>query len=175
MTEHKFTDDEIIKAVDICDKFDFFGGQRAGRELWFEKPVEIQDDDIRRFAEDVQFVKSVINRQKAEIERLRETIVKGDWSSYTARVATEAWHRTNSEHIRRIEAEIERLERLRAELSKGVAYWQDEAVNAKREAVKEFAERLKDKITCIPQHHFTLAEVLFDIYNLVKEMIGETK
>ena len=64
------TDNEIIKAWDILCKFDFFGGQRAGRELWNEKPTDIQDKDIEAFSRDVAFLKDFINRQKAEIERL---------------------------------------------------------------------------------------------------------
>jgi hypothetical protein len=64
------TDNEFAKAIDLCEKLDFFGGQRAGRELWFEKPVDVQDRDIKQFVEDVAFLKDFINRQKAEIERL---------------------------------------------------------------------------------------------------------
>ena len=70
MTEHKFTDEEVIKAFDILDKFEFFGGQRAGRELWFNKPTDIQNKDIGGFLRDLDFLKQFINRQKAEIERL---------------------------------------------------------------------------------------------------------
>lgn len=40
----------------------------------------------------------------------------------------------------------------------------------KAEAIKEFAKKLTSKFNCIPQHHFTLASVLFDLDNLVKEM-----
>ena len=65
-------DNEFAKAIDICEKLDFFGGQRAGRELWFEKPVDVQDIDIKQFVEDVAFLKDFINRQKAEIDRLKE-------------------------------------------------------------------------------------------------------
>lgn len=66
------TDNEFAKAIDLCEKLDFFGGQRAGRELWFEKPVDVQDIDIKQFVEDVAFLKDFINRQKAEIEQLKE-------------------------------------------------------------------------------------------------------
>lgn len=44
----------------------------------------------------------------------------------------------------------------------------------KAEAIKEFAEKLKDRVSCIPQHHFTLAEVQYYIDNLAKEMTEET-
>ena len=75
MTDKKFTDDEIIKANDILDKLDFFN-QRAGRELWNEKPVEIQDADIRNREEDIKFLKALINRQQEEIERLTSYLQK---------------------------------------------------------------------------------------------------
>lgn len=68
------TDAEIIKAFDILDKFEFFGGQRAGRELWFDKPVDVQNADIENFSSDVRFLKDLINRQQAEIERLEASI-----------------------------------------------------------------------------------------------------
>ena len=67
------TDNEIRKANDILDKFDFFS-QRAGRELWSDKPKDIQDKDIENFLNDVKFLKDLINRQKAEIERLKRLL-----------------------------------------------------------------------------------------------------
>lgn len=70
MTDKKFTEEEIIKANNILDKLDFFN-QRAGRELWNEKPVEIQDVDIRNREEDIKFLKDLINRQQSEIKRLK--------------------------------------------------------------------------------------------------------
>ena len=66
-------DNEIIKANDILDKFDFFN-QRAGRELYNDKPVIVQNEDIRNFENDVKFLKDFINRQQAEIERLKEAL-----------------------------------------------------------------------------------------------------
>ena len=67
------TDAEIRKANDILDKFDFFS-QRAVRELWSDKPKDIQDKDIENFLNDVKFLKDLINRQKAEIERLKRLL-----------------------------------------------------------------------------------------------------
>ena len=67
-------DNDIIKAFDILDKFEFFGGQRAGRLLWFNKPADIQEKDIGGFNRDIDFLKAFINRQKAEIERLNAEI-----------------------------------------------------------------------------------------------------
>lgn len=64
-------DTEIIKAFDILDKFEFFGGQRAGRELWFNKPTDIQNKDIGEFLRNLDFLRLFINRLKAENERLQ--------------------------------------------------------------------------------------------------------
>jgi hypothetical protein len=47
----------------------------------------------------------------------------------------------------------------------------DKAVKA--EVVKEFTERFESKLNCIPQHHFTLAQVLFDFDKTKKEMAGD--
>ena len=62
------TDTDIIKAFDILDKFEFFGGQRAGRLLWYNKPQDVQNKDIGKFLRDVDFLKCFINHQKDEIE-----------------------------------------------------------------------------------------------------------
>lgn len=129
-------DNEFAKAIDICEKLDFFGGQRAGRELWFEKPVDVQDIDIKQFVEDVAFLKDFINRQKAEIERLN--------------------------HIR-------------AELSKEIDIWKDIAKRetgyvgiARAEAIREFAERLKAKRGLYGEIWGS------DIDNIVEGMLEET-
>ena len=64
-------DNDIIKAMDICTKLEFSCGQRAGRELWFAKPVDVQDEDIRQFVKDVAFLWRIIGSQMVEIEGLK--------------------------------------------------------------------------------------------------------
>ena len=68
------TDNEIVKAFDILSKMDFFDGQRAGRELWGVKPVEVQDEDIKNFSADIAFLKDFIDRQKEELLRWKEDV-----------------------------------------------------------------------------------------------------
>lgn len=51
---------EIFKCLEILDKFQFFQGQRAGRELWNDKPVEIQNKDIKNFNKDIEFIRNVL-------------------------------------------------------------------------------------------------------------------
>ena len=70
------TDNEIIQAFDVLEKMEFFGGQRAGRELWFNKPIDIQNKDIGKFLRDIDFLKTFINSQQAEIERLQTALLK---------------------------------------------------------------------------------------------------
>jgi hypothetical protein len=49
------------QAIDILDKFDFFQGQRAGRELWNDKPFEVQEQDIKNFSNDVALLKEYLS------------------------------------------------------------------------------------------------------------------
>ena len=51
---------EIEKTIEILDKLSFFGGQRAGRELWSDKPREVQDEDIAKFNRDIEYLRGVI-------------------------------------------------------------------------------------------------------------------
>lgn len=51
------------KANDILDKWDFFLGQRAGRELWNDKPKEVQDKDIEDFVRDLEIVRAAVNKK----------------------------------------------------------------------------------------------------------------
>ena len=71
---------EITKeqAIDILDKFDFFQGQRAGRELWNDKPYEVQEEDIKDFSRNVAELKAYIAAvvPKSEVERLQGRIAE---------------------------------------------------------------------------------------------------
>lgn len=52
--------ENISKCLEILDKFQFFQGQRAGRELWNDKPAEIQDEDVKNFNRDIEFIRNVL-------------------------------------------------------------------------------------------------------------------
>lgn len=45
--EKKLTEADHVMALEILDRLQFFG-QRAGRELWNDKPRNVQDEDIFR-------------------------------------------------------------------------------------------------------------------------------
>lgn len=55
---------KIERAIEILDKMEFFQGQRAGRELWAEKPTEVQDEDIANFCQDLGVVREALERMR---------------------------------------------------------------------------------------------------------------
>ena len=176
MTDKKFTDEEIIKANDILDKLDFFN-QRAGRELWNEKPVEVQDTDIRNREEDIKFLKDLINRQKAEIEKLNIQL-QGLWNMASLyKAESERWEGYN-----------ENLLTANSVLSNEIL---EAKAKAKAEAYKEFAEKAKETFLNLQykaktdrktvkieelkeQMDWLLHTVAIEtVDNLLKEMVGE--
>lgn len=52
--------ENIFKCLEILDKFQFFQGQRAGRELWNDKPAKIQNEDIKSFNKYIEFIRNVL-------------------------------------------------------------------------------------------------------------------
>ena len=55
--------------IDILEKWSFFFGQRAGRELWRDKPKEVQDQDIADFNRDIEMVRAAlrpVSREQVE-------------------------------------------------------------------------------------------------------------
>lgn len=61
---------EIDECLNILDKMEFFQGQRAGRELWFDKPKNIQDEDIENFNRDTNTLREYILKQLDRINHL---------------------------------------------------------------------------------------------------------
>jgi hypothetical protein len=113
MTEHKFTDEEVIKALEHCGSkhTDNYGKYSCLKCPLFTFQQGGCSDTLHDFALDL------INRQKAEI-----------------------------------------------------AYWMDEAANAKKEAAKEFADRLKKKLI---EGGIYPVLVKNSMDKLLKEMTGE--
>lgn len=63
-------EEEITKANNILEKLDFFN-QRSARELWVDKPFDVQSQDIADRHKDIEYLKSFTEFQNKEIERLR--------------------------------------------------------------------------------------------------------
>ena len=64
------------KVFDILDKWEFFFGQRAGRELWGDKPKQVQDQDIADFNRDMETVRSALRPVSREQV---EKVFRGEW------------------------------------------------------------------------------------------------
>ena len=60
--------------VDILAKVQFFQGQRAGRELWNDKPTEVQDQDLESFNRDIHTIRKYIVWLEKSVEPVR-----GEW------------------------------------------------------------------------------------------------
>ena len=142
------TDKEIIKALECC----YRKGGTPCRDCPFN---EFEDCNDVLMAD---YVFNLINRQQAEIERLKEE------SSDKERAYTDEYC-------------------LRKEWKDKCRQLLIEKQTAKSEAIKEFAERLKSLVN---QHHYMLANIhnsrdfgMFTvgfeqaIDNIVKEMVGD--
>ena len=72
----------IEQAHDILSKWEFFQGQRAGRELWSHKPKEIQDQDIADFNRDIQIVRSALEAEPVRHGRwvMKETMIRSPYA-----------------------------------------------------------------------------------------------
>lgn len=55
-------DTDVLIALEVLDMLSFFGGQRAGRELWNDKPREVQDEDIASFNRDIEYLKDIVRK-----------------------------------------------------------------------------------------------------------------
>ena len=153
MTDNKLKDNEIIKALKCVPK-DVSG--------------YIIDENNKMKLVYNEDVIDLINRQQGEIEKL-------EISDASKEECTIKQHGK----IKELKAEVERLKernkildlnRRMALLEKEPLY--DKIKTAKAEAVKEFAERLKDSFF---DNGYESPDIDFDYFvdNLVKEMVGD--
>lgn len=131
---NNLTDKEIKKALETLEKLDFFYGQRAGRELWNKKPVDVQNKDIKNFSKDIEFLKDLINRQeaeneslKAEVERLKanEEMAEGYADALVEYTKAEAYKECIEKAVERVEKVRQKYQRLCKEQGEEM----DEAMN----------------------------------------------
>lgn len=54
----------IDRTIEILNKWEFFYGQRAGRELWADKATEVQDEDIANFCRDLGLVREALEQTR---------------------------------------------------------------------------------------------------------------
>ena len=92
-----------IKVFDILDKIEFLQGQRAGRELWNNKPKEIQDKDISDFIKDINYIRSYLQDSvvlsREEYERITKELVTEQRATEIAKEYFEKMRKETAEKI----------------------------------------------------------------------------
>lgn len=61
---------DLEEILDILEKWDFFYGQRAGRELWVDKPRAMQDKDIDNFKRDLKKITEFVKKRVIEMIKI---------------------------------------------------------------------------------------------------------
>lgn len=146
MTDHKFADAEIVKALECCNT-----PGSCYKCPYYDEDADAYEEACKYFL--IKDVFPLINRQKSEIERLQA--VHADMTE-SLRLASEA----NKD----MQAELEDLREI-------VFMDRSEAIkNLKAETIKEFAQRLKRRARMPLGTLYGGMVYLKDIDNLVKIM-----
>ena len=112
------------KVFDILDKMEFFQGQRAGRELWNDKPKEVQDKDISDFIKDINYIRSYLQDSVVfSKEELKEKYVPKSFYELAKKVHEE---------------KVEKLENL-------INYWIENWKQASTETAEKFLQLAYDR------------------------------
>lgn len=134
--------EDVMRALDILDKMDFFQGQRAGRELWNEKPYEVQEQDIADFSQGISTVKKVIEDASALL-REKDVLIE----ALTIKSEDlEAELIQSYELFKENDAEIERLQKICHSYALQYGTVMDKGnvlERARFETISEVVERLK--------------------------------
>lgn len=58
----------------ILNKWEFFLGQRAGRELWGDKPEDVQNKDIEDFNNDLEYIRNAFGFYTGKVSVLKKAV-----------------------------------------------------------------------------------------------------
>ena len=189
MTDKKLTDGEIIKACNNCLHYEACKGTyysaKGDEDILYDFDGEMYANSG---CEDFQD-KDLINRQKAIIEKSEKVEHFADKAIETANAEIENLKVENQSlrsaanslkmHYEEARTKIESLKIFRGYAEKRESDYKtmrDKYLNAKSEAYKEFAERLKEQAevyTDSAEDVFILAVGISKIDNLLKELMGE--
>ncbi|MBQ7124914.1 MAG: hypothetical protein IJP16_05000 [Clostridia bacterium] len=153
MTERKFTDEEIIEFL--------------RKQNWISGVFPKEDEYFRITNNDIA---DLISRQKAEIESLKKTL-------HELKMEAEMVYKQRDVLKKQVDtqkAEIERLEEENRRMKK--YYFTHDYHECHNEAIKEFAERLKERTYPFPcAIGVENAVTIRAINDLVKELTEENK
>lgn len=80
------------QVLDTLDRWEMFQGQRAGRELWADKPREVQDQDIANFCEGLGKVRRLLSRLGRAADTLSRLRLKYGWHDATKILPSHSRH-----------------------------------------------------------------------------------
>ena len=140
------------QAIEILDKFDFFQGQRAGRELWAEKPFEVQEEDLKNFSKNVTSLKTFIKQLTEENESIK----------------------------RKYKCTCDQVDSLKSILDYDTKVITEDTVRKMQERIRERLPQLLMDSSYLDvlneEKWFSAADQLFEgISQIAEEIIGETK
>lgn len=154
MTDHKITDNEIIKALRELQEMSEFTPPICHYEKDITEPPFCKP--FEQFQNDAKVVLNLINRQKSEIERLQA--VHADMTE-SLRLAAEANKDMQAENEEQHQAIINALKRMG---------------EIRAEAIKEFAKKIKTDAERICDDNYIEGALIKYVDTLVEEMT-ETK
>ena len=144
----KMTEQERI--LDILNKFEFFQGQRAGRELWNNKPKEVQDKDMSDFIKDINYIRSYLQDSvvlsKEEYERITKELVTEQRATEIAKEYFEKMRKETAEKDFNtiVKALEERKGRVEAFYGVAESVGVDIAIRTVKELAKQFGIKIKE-------------------------------
>lgn len=170
MTDHKFTDDEIIKALELCSKLDL--SFEECDKCPYKGECGTKDGNMPADA------LALINRQKAEIEKLEKL---DELAERSIEASTAVINDLRSEVALLNDANTNLQDLYQSEKSK-VLKKQEKLImayrklqTAKSEAIKEFAKKIKTDAEWICDDNYIGGALIEYVDALVKEMTEENK
>ena len=169
---------EKEQIISILDKLDFFQGQRAGRELWNNKPFEVQEQDISDFSRDVALIKEYIKSQDEQIFQL-ENRLKECENGYAGTLHLESNKLHDAEErVKELTEENEKFKQTCDDCA-GCTQWKCDCANIQYYTVREIFTEIYSSLDYIeeqmdpdeiPECFFSVRE---DIDSLKEKFEGE--
>ena len=174
MTDHKFTDDEIIKALELCSKLDL--SFEECDKCPYKGECGTKDGNMPADA------LALINRQKREIERLNtvhadmtESLRLAAEANKDMSVELDAMRGAANSYKMHYEETERKYKTAVAEREANVEGFIETLKTIKAEAIKEFAKKIKTDAERICDDNYIEGALIKYVDTLVEEMTEESK
>ena len=156
------------KVFDILNRMEFFQGQRAGRELWNDKPKEVQDQDIANFVRDINYIRSYL---KDSVVLSREELKRLETNYKIGLGKSQSWCKSLKNRIEELEKENFKLKVENEELKGITEQLRQEIITLSQELVnsrKETAEKIYKLVGDYQDSEY----LMFNLKTFIKEQLG---